>query len=164
MAGDNPLIVAGDFNARSTECGYLKSEGKGTKLVSPNALDLQLINNLALTSRRGNSVQRDTMPDSTLTKNVRATWNSLAEDLNSDHCILEITVENEAKALRKFKITDWDQFRKLREQEGNTELSYEALSNELKMAANEATKEVETDESIQAMDSHLASLLQKKND
>ncbi|KAH8027822.1 hypothetical protein HPB51_010468 [Rhipicephalus microplus] len=31
------------------------------------------------------------------------------------------------------------------------------------MAANEATKEVETDESIQAMDSHLASLLQKRH-
>ncbi|KAH7950662.1 hypothetical protein HPB51_028305 [Rhipicephalus microplus] len=32
------------------------------------------------------------------------------------------------------------------------------------MAANEATKEVETDESIQVIDSHLASLLQKKHD
>ncbi|KAH8040463.1 hypothetical protein HPB51_010700 [Rhipicephalus microplus] len=32
------------------------------------------------------------------------------------------------------------------------------------MAANEATKEVDTDESIQAMDSHLASLLEKEHD
>ncbi|KAH6945783.1 hypothetical protein HPB50_009941 [Hyalomma asiaticum] len=40
----------------------------------------------------------------------------------------------------------------------------ENLLNELQKAANEATKEVETDASIQAMDSHLASLLQKKHD
>ncbi|KAH8036778.1 hypothetical protein HPB51_005267 [Rhipicephalus microplus] len=104
------------------------------------------------------------MADLTFTKNVRATWDNLAEDPGSDHCILEITVEKKAKATRKFKITDWDQFRKIRERKGNTVLSYEALLNELKMAANEATKEVETGESIPAMDSHLASLLQKKHD
>ncbi|KAH8033331.1 hypothetical protein HPB51_010371 [Rhipicephalus microplus] len=104
------------------------------------------------------------MPDLTFSKNVRATWDNLAEDLGSDHCILKTTVENETKVPRKFKITDWDQFRKIREQKGNTELSYMALLNELKMAANEATKEVETDESIQAIESHLASLLQKKHD
>ncbi|KAH8009297.1 hypothetical protein HPB51_014433 [Rhipicephalus microplus] len=163
LAGDNPLIVAGDLYARSTEYGYLKNEGKRTKLAeSANALDLQLINNLALPSRKGNSVQRDKMSDLTFTKNVRATWDNLAEDLGSDPCVLETTVENEAKAPREFKITDWDQFRKTREEKGNTELSSKALLNELKMAANAATKDVETDESIQVMDSHLARLLQKK--
>ncbi|KAH8021272.1 hypothetical protein HPB51_013947 [Rhipicephalus microplus] len=123
MAGDNPLIVAGDFNPRNTEWRYLKSEDKGTKFAeSLNALDLKLINILSLPSRRGNSVQRDTMPDLTFTKNVRATWDNLAEYLGSDHCIVEITVENEAKAPTKLKITDSDQFRKIREQKGSTEL------------------------------------------
>ncbi|KAH6944623.1 hypothetical protein HPB50_004274 [Hyalomma asiaticum] len=104
------------------------------------------------------------MPDLTFTKNVRATWDNLSEDLGSDHYILEIIINNEAKAPRKFNITDWDHLRKLREERGSTDSSYEGLLNELQKAANEATKEVERDASIQAMDSHLASLLQKKHD
>ncbi|KAH8040856.1 hypothetical protein HPB51_013026 [Rhipicephalus microplus] len=87
------------------------------------------------------------MPNLTFTKNVRAIWDNLTE----------------AKAPRKFKVTDWDQFHKIKEK-GSTELLYEAHLNELKIAANEAIDEVEIDESIQAMDSHLASLLQKKHD
>ncbi|KAH6928567.1 hypothetical protein HPB50_016997 [Hyalomma asiaticum] len=72
MAGKNPLIAA----AVSTESGCKISEVKGTKLAeSANALELQLINNLALPSRRGNSVQRNTVPDLTF-KNVRATGTS----------------------------------------------------------------------------------------
>ncbi|KAH7964434.1 hypothetical protein HPB51_027344 [Rhipicephalus microplus] len=129
MASYNPPIVAGDFNARSTEWVYLKSEGKGTKLVeSVNAVDLQLIINLALPSR-SNPVQWDLMLDLTFTKNVRASWDNPGEDLGSEHCVLEVTVENEVKAPKKFKITDWDHFRKIREQKGSAELSYEALLN-----------------------------------
>ncbi|KAH8026577.1 hypothetical protein HPB51_022038 [Rhipicephalus microplus] len=132
MTGDNSLIVLGDFNASSTEWGHLKSKDKGTKLTEcANPLDLQLINNLSLPSRRGNSVQRDTMPDLTFTKNVRATWDNHADELGIDHCILQITAENEVKAPRKFTIMDWDQFRKVRKQKKKHDLKEAWRKNKL---------------------------------
>ncbi|KAG0412376.1 hypothetical protein HPB47_010480 [Ixodes persulcatus] len=79
--------------------------------------DLTLVTDPAFPTRIGNSCSRDTTPDLTFVKNVGAvSRHNLNEDLGSDHNILATCINVKSKPLKEFTITDWDQFRKSREE------------------------------------------------
>ncbi|KAG0445018.1 hypothetical protein HPB47_003208 [Ixodes persulcatus] len=117
-AGGSPLIVAGDFNAPHRAWGYSRATRKGDDLWQAAANhDLTLVTDPAFLTRIGNSCSRDTTPDLTFVKNVGAvSWHNLNEDLGSDHNILATCINVKSKPLKEFTITDWDQFRKSREE------------------------------------------------
>lgn len=76
VAGRDPLVIVGDFNAPSTLWGYAREEKRGRKLAElASTLGLTLHTDPAHPTRIGNSVTRDTCPNLTFTKNIRyADW------------------------------------------------------------------------------------------
>lgn len=71
ISGRQPLVVVGDFNANHTSWGYKKNCRKGTTLWTFIQNEgLSLINDLDHPTRIGNSIQLNTSPDLTLTKNI----------------------------------------------------------------------------------------------
>ncbi|XP_049270134.1 uncharacterized protein LOC119385971 [Rhipicephalus sanguineus] len=69
LAGRNPLVIGGDFNAPHTGWGYKHSSIKGRNLwQDSHDLDLTLITDPSFPTRLGTSTARDTTPDLTFTK------------------------------------------------------------------------------------------------
>lgn len=163
-AGDNPMIVAGDFNAPNTAWGYVASRAKGKDLLNDaDELDLMLITNAAYPTRTGNSVNRDTTPDLTFVRNVpNYQWNNLFEDLGSDHHIVETMIDTPSREPRKMTYVDWDKFREFRHERRTGKESIEQWTSQLKADVKAATQEIETDLPVQSMDSRLAHMLEAK--
>ncbi|KAH7980208.1 hypothetical protein HPB49_013802 [Dermacentor silvarum] len=64
LAGNRPLPILGDFNVPHTLWGYKFQSKRGKALVKTmEDLDISLLNEPGVTTRRGNSVSRDTTPD-----------------------------------------------------------------------------------------------------
>ncbi|KAH8030914.1 hypothetical protein HPB51_012303 [Rhipicephalus microplus] len=94
IAGDNQLVIGGDFNAPHTQCGYGPSSKKGKNLAHLiEKAGLTILNELASHTRIGVGPHRDTTPDLTLCKNAgRITWENTFEDLGSDHSVMRVLV------------------------------------------------------------------------
>ncbi|XP_037514966.1 uncharacterized protein LOC119391354 [Rhipicephalus sanguineus] len=123
LAGSNPLVVAGDFNAPHHNLGL------------PVRHQQEL----------GTSSCRDSAPDLTFVKNLtEAQWTNSATDLGSVHYVLVTQFSVARKKAREFSWTDWDQFRKIREDVRST------------------TKKISTDLPVEKIDSRLAHLLEAK--
>ncbi|KAH7974751.1 hypothetical protein HPB49_019035 [Dermacentor silvarum] len=94
VAGLDPLLIVGDFNAPSRVWGYGREEKRGRKLaeLTPR-LGLALHTDHVHPTRIGNSVTRDTCPDLTFTRNIQfADWANTEETLGSDHCLINTTI------------------------------------------------------------------------
>ncbi|KAG0434076.1 hypothetical protein HPB47_019365 [Ixodes persulcatus] len=92
---------------------------------------------------------------------------NLNEDLGSDHNILATCISVKSKPLKEFTITDWDQFRKSREERAliqDSSIDLERWATQLKGDLKSATKTVQTDLEIARMDSRLAHLLEAKKE
>lgn len=115
VAGREPLLIVGDFDAPSPLWGYRNEEKRGRKLAMLiSTLGLTLHTDPAHPTRIGNSVTRDTCPDLTFTKNIQhADWLNTKEALGSDHCILLTTVRTKPLVTPHGKATlpDWTKFR-----------------------------------------------------
>ncbi|XP_037564609.1 uncharacterized protein LOC119444253 [Dermacentor silvarum] len=71
LAGSNPIVIAGDFNAAHRTWGYAYDTPKGTELwQNANDMNLTLITDKAFPTRTGTSMQRDSTPDLCFVKNV----------------------------------------------------------------------------------------------
>lgn len=118
IADKSPLIIGGDFNARHTDWGYPNCDKKGTQLRDvAEKLSLQLVTDPMFPTRKGNSVSSDTTPDLTFCKNISdVDWLNTQKDLGSDHFILHIKLRVGVQPLRQQRITDWEQFRKIRKE------------------------------------------------
>lgn len=94
VAGKEPLVIVGDFNAPSPHWCYRREERRGRKLAELiSTMGLTILTDPTHPTRIGNSVTRDTCPDLTLTKNIRhADWLNTEETLGSDHCIVITTI------------------------------------------------------------------------
>ncbi|KAL1424105.1 hypothetical protein MTO96_003604 [Rhipicephalus appendiculatus] len=76
-----------------------------------------LVSDPAFPTRRGTSTTRDSVTDLTFVKNVDLVkWSNLMVDLGSDHYITTTSFEVSQKKLRAFSTTDWDRFRKIRQE------------------------------------------------
>lgn len=118
IAGPNPLVIGGDFNAPHSAWGYGYTRAKGKTLWQDiQETGLTLITDPDSPTRMGTGLARDTTPDLTLVRNAgTAKWKNTFDDLGSDHRILEIRIETmaAAKIQRQIRWTDWDKFRKVR--------------------------------------------------
>lgn len=164
LAGKSPLVAVGDFNAHHPAWGYPKATVKGRNLVQAMTdCSLELVTDPQFPTRVGTSVTRDTTPDLAFTKNAAGVqWANLQESLGSDHFILSVTQETRVPPPREFRVTDWDEFRKLRKADQTEYGTLEDLFSRLAEDALLATKTVQTDLQVDAMDSRLAHLLEAK--
>ncbi|XP_077538389.1 uncharacterized protein LOC144150959 [Haemaphysalis longicornis] len=167
QAKKNTLLIGGDFNAAHRAWGYVKDTAKGRDLLQ-DALDhnCALITDPAHPTHIGNFVARDTTPDLTFIQNDHAekvTWHNSGVDLGSDHYILEITVPNLFRGNTiAHKWTDWDGFHKGRPTTAQDITDIATSTAELRDAVQSATKTIETDEDVVAMDSRLAHFIEAK--
>lgn len=170
LARDNVVLVCGDFNAPHTAWGYPKTTVKGRNLFEETTdAGYQLLNDPAVHTRHGTSVQRDTNPDLAFCKttdgraNVR--WRNTGETLGSDHCILEIVVPLRSKAPtpRAQCITDWNAYREALSGVPERIDDIDEWTRALNEAARMATTEVELEDTTPQADSRLAHLLEARN-
>lgn len=71
LCGHKPLLIVGDFNARNMSWGYKINNKKGTAIWNYIQDEgLTLLNDPLQPTRIGKSVQTNTSPDLTLSKNV----------------------------------------------------------------------------------------------
>ncbi|XP_070389357.1 uncharacterized protein [Dermacentor albipictus] len=165
LAGAHPLVIVGDFKAPHRVWGYTHDTPKGRELwQTAMELDLTLITDKDFPTRRGNSACRDTTPDLSFVKNVgEVKWVNTALDLGSDHYVIEVSLPIARYNTRKFKLIDWDVFRKIRaERAPMAETDFEGWCKGIRDDAAAATKEVVTELDIDKMDSKLAHLLEAK--
>lgn len=167
LAQGDPLLVVGDFNAPHPAWGYKHTLAKGRALWEKvQHHNLVLITDPMHPTRQGNSVSADTTPDLTLTHGgIEATWCNTGEDLGSDHKIIEIVVSNgpPVPKKRKHRVTNWDAFRNI----GTDNEPIEDIgtwSRKIIDATQTATDELEVDEVLEIVDSHLIGLWRKKRD
>ncbi|KAH7941132.1 hypothetical protein HPB49_010302 [Dermacentor silvarum] len=85
IAGDNRLIIGGDFCAPHKQSGYGHSSKKGNDLADLiEKAGLTLLNQPASHTRVGAGLHRDTTPDLTLCRSAcRITWENTFEDLGA---------------------------------------------------------------------------------
>ncbi|XP_050042835.2 uncharacterized protein [Dermacentor andersoni] len=130
---------------------------------------LNLITDPAFPTRIGTSVTRDTTPDLTFVKtdggSREAKWRNTGQELGSDHYIVEVVVPLEGRGnsgIRKHRITDWDAYRKALPAVQLDITNIEQWAANVVETMEGATKELETDERIDKMDSRLAHLIEAK--
>lgn len=116
-AQGQPLLIVGDFNAPHPEWGYPHVSRKGRGVLSTIlSHQMRLLTDPAHPTRQGNSVQRDTTPDLTITHNIaNSVWRNTGHDLGSDHYVVETLIQGgpTLASTRSHKLVDWDVFRSL---------------------------------------------------
>ncbi|KAH7970217.1 hypothetical protein HPB49_001187 [Dermacentor silvarum] len=104
LAGNSPLVVAGDFNAPFHAWNYPHDTVKGRSLwQEAGDAGLFLMTDPAFPTRRGTSSTRDSVPDLAFVKNAgSAVWSNLLIDLGSDHYITATSLQVEQKRKKAF--------------------------------------------------------------
>lgn len=160
VAGRDPLLIVGDFNAPSRVWGYHKEDKRGRKLA-------ELISTLGITlhtdpvnpTRIGNSVNRDTCPDLTLTKNIRhADWINTEDTLGSDHCIVNTIVYTRPlkRPIAQARLPDWTAFRQsLSTPTSLLETGYASWARTLVKTLHKHEKQIQLSEKTTDVDNHL---------
>lgn len=171
LAAGNTLLIGGDFNAPHQDWGYPKTTVKGRNLVE-DATDagLHLLTDPAYPTRVGTSITRDTTTDLTFTRiegtSRGARWRNTGDDFGSDHYVIEVVVPLiDPKSIptnRKHRMTDWNEFRRCLPEERMDIDDIEKWAEAVVQTTSAATQEIETDDSIDQMDSRLAHLLEAK--
>ncbi|XP_077553383.1 uncharacterized protein LOC144168228 [Haemaphysalis longicornis] len=170
LAQEEAILLCGDFNAPHTAWGYPKTTAKGHSLFDETTeAGYQLLNDPAIHTRHGTSVQRDTNPDLTFYKapkdRTRATWRNTGETLGSDHCILEalVPLKNRVPTPRAQQLTDWQQYR--RHFDASLPPTIEDIDDwtrALHSATHEATALISIDADAPLADSRLAHLTEAR--
>ncbi|XP_049518462.1 uncharacterized protein LOC125943333 [Dermacentor silvarum] len=129
-------------------------------------LDVSLLNEPGVATRRGNSVSRDTTPDlSWLSGMLDISWKCEDLDLGSDHTIATLTIRGpdfRAK-LGAARITDWDKMRAYTQQDGEDadegdphDTSYKTWAKKQKKIRDKFTQEIATTTKVPFIGSRLA--------
>lgn len=109
------LIITGDFNAWHTAWGYANDRPKGARLLEAiQRYDYTLLTTPGTPTRIGNSVNRDTTPDLTITNNAATVhWSVLDDNMGGDHNIVQITYETAhlRRPLGRASLTNWTTYR-----------------------------------------------------
>ncbi|KAK8770091.1 hypothetical protein V5799_013445 [Amblyomma americanum] len=162
-AGQNALVIAGDFNAKSPKWGYPKEDKKGRGIcTAAESVGCELLTDENQPTRQGNSASPDTCPDLSFVRGAKnAEWENLLENLGSDHYILRIslTAEQVRRKIGTARLTDWDAFRAhCKQLEGGTIESAENWSQQLRQIQDLYTKEVVRTEQTPEVDKRLLRL------
>lgn len=159
-AGNNPLLIVGDFNARHQEWGYALQDTKGRQLwEDTHELGLTLHTDPDHPTRTGNSVCADTSPDLTFSKNLQGLdWQNSEQNFGSDHFIIVSVLKEGVKTHRACQpaVTEWDQFREIRATAQLERIeNIEEWTEALKRHVGEATKTLVGDDAPGIADSRL---------
>lgn len=166
VAGRDPLLIVGDFNAPSRLWGYPREDTRGRKLAELlSTLGLTLHTDPASPTRVGNSVQRDTCPDLTITRNIRhADWLNTQDTLGSDHCVLNTTVYMRPlkRPLTQARIPDWTTFRTTLPIVDPLQSGYDTWSKSLTSTLKQHEQLIQLTETQTDVDNHLLHLWQAR--
>lgn len=167
VAGRQALIVVGDFNAPHAAWGYTIENVKGRNLWNDaQHEELTLITNPQDPTRMGNSVSRDTTPDLTFIKNIsNPHWTNTNVNLGSDHYIVCTILQAgpRKKKGRKIMLTEWDTFRKIREDDATETIEdIQKWTDTLQRSVQKATKHVPEEAGMEEMDSKLLHMWEAK--
>lgn len=173
MAPENTVLICGDFNAPHKDLGFGRATVKGKDLLDDAAdAGFLLLTDPANPTRLGTAAARDTNPDLTFVRTASRAkrgvkWRNVGWNMGSDHYIIEVilSVPSVAEPLRKHRITDWDRFRQVLEgqpEQGEEITDIGEWADAIVLAAENATTEVETDETIQQVDNRLAHMLEAR--
>lgn len=161
-AGSNPLLLLGDFNAPHHSWGYNQATRKGTALLHATQHHaLTLCNDLALPTRIGNSVSRDTNPDLAFARNApHLEWQRLPDTLGSDHHILALTIRclPLKRKIGHATLTDWSSFRKDPTSLPDDITDLEEWTSQLLSLVQKHTKVIPLTTANPSVDAHLAHL------
>lgn len=168
MAGKEPLVIVGDFNAPSPHWGYRREERRGRILAELiSTMGLTILTDPTHPTRIGNSVTRDTCPDLTLTKNIKhADWLNTEETLGSDHCIVITTIRTHplTRPHHQAKLPDWTKFRLVySNQTPIAHQGYYTWSQHLVNSLHKIEQTVELSEATPAVDNHLLHLWEARH-
>lgn len=156
------LIITGDFNAWHTTWGYSADRPKGTRLLEAiQRYDYTLLTTPGIPTRIGNSVNRDTTPDLTVTNNAATMrWSVLDDNLGSDHNIVQITYETARlrRPLGKARLTNWTKYREQQEVDGPKPTTIAQWTPYIKGLYDKNTKIYQTTTDAPAIDTHLTHL------
>ncbi|KAH8023133.1 hypothetical protein HPB51_011247 [Rhipicephalus microplus] len=156
------LIITGDFNAWHTTWGYSADRPKGTRLLEAiQRYDYTLPTTPGIPTRIGNSVNRDTNPDLTVTNNATTMrWSVLDDNLGSDHNIVQITYETarRRRLLGKARLTNWTKYREQQEVDGPKPTTIAQWTSYIKGLYDKNTKIYQTTTDAPAIDTHLTHL------
>ncbi|XP_077552161.1 uncharacterized protein LOC144166528 [Haemaphysalis longicornis] len=175
----NRLVLCGKFKAPNQAWGYSSTLVKGRELLQDATdLGLTLITNPADPTRMGNSVARNTTPDLAFVRSGGSDnadtgdlgWWNTGHELGSEHYIVEIAVPlssgdtgtNSSNCVRTHKITDWDAFQWSLPGETVVIEDIEGMTEGLMERAAAATREIETDASVERVGNRLAHLTKTK--
>lgn len=122
------LIIAGDFNAPHTAWGYSHCTKKGRLLWEQiQAHRLIMESDSSIPTRIGNSVQKDSSPDLTITHKIKhCRWTCTDSSLGSDHLIIQTDIFLDATIAprpRQIYFTNWHDFRNVRANNPSQEVS-----------------------------------------
>lgn len=163
-----PCVVGGDFNSAHKELGYPRTTAKGRNLLEEaEAAGFTLHTDAKQPSRIGTSTVRDTTPDLIFTNAPSegpVSWRNTGMNLGSDHYIIEITlelgIEGANTPLRVHKLTDWAAFR--RQSTCTVIEDIEEWAHNINKAVQDASTEVRTEDTVPAMDPHLAHMIEAR--
>lgn len=160
---DGPVIVGGDFNARSPLWGYTKTDVRGSLLEQAlefSPLDLRNEPNVA--TRIGlHCTQSDTTPDLTLcTPGAIRSWDVADITWGSDHIPILIQINAKKVRVRKrYAITSWPLFRDSFHTSPDPSLS--DFIEALQQARGHAVDEIESTVEVERPDTYMISLMRK---
>lgn len=160
VAGRDPLLIVGDFNAPCKLWGYHKEEKRGRKLAELiSTLGITLYTDPVHPTWIGNSVNRDTCPDLTLTKNIRhADWINAEDTLGSDHCIVNTIVYTcpLQRPIAQARLPDWTACRQsLSAQTSVLETGYASWAQTLVKTLHKHERQIQLSERTTDVDNHL---------
>lgn len=151
-------LLAGDFNAPHTAWGYHRNTTKGSRLLRLlHEAEYTVHNDFSEYTRLGNSVERDTNPDLTVsTRQLNIQWSHTQEYFGSDHAVIQVIIHATAKRLKwkKQHITDWYKYRL--DRQGCDPPTIDAWTEEIKQAKNKHTKAYSQTEDQPAADKHIS--------
>lgn len=159
---NEPFLLVGDFNAPHYAWGYVHASKKGTALLrAAQNHHLTLQNDLTAPTRIGNSVNRDTIPDLTFTRNCQnVQWFCLPETLGSDHHIVSVQLSMKKETAKRgvAKLTNWSAFREDVTPLPPIQADLTKWTQALEQRVQKYTREIALTEDIPAADTHLLNI------
>ena len=118
LAEGDPIVIAGDFNARHKDWGYASNTRKGRQIIhGMKTAGLTLRNEPGAKTRIGMcGRQKDSSPDlSWATARVVLDWSTWKDSLGSDHFPIEMKIDHGRSTNGKERrpVVKWDRFREL---------------------------------------------------
>lgn len=155
-----PIIIGGDFNAKSTTWGYAQTDGCGARLEETSEdCNLVIINDPMQHTRIGlHPRQQNSSPDLTLASSgIVRDWSLFTTTWGSDHYPTLLTLNGKRfRTRQRLPRIDWTNYRNMSSL--STPQSLEQIITTLQKARDLSGEQIDCDDNTPAMDAHMANL------